>query len=979
MKKLLPLLAALSALSLLLSACGDGPGDSAAPAPLAVSVAPSTGLELYAGGLGGYGNRDAEGTAARFNQPIGVAVGADGARYVADFQNHTIRKISAAGIVTTLAGRAGTPGTADGSGGAARFRQPGALAVAADGTLYVSDRGNYTLRRITPAGEVTTLAGVAGQAGAIDGDATVARLGDIEGLALATDGTLYFTESGNRLVRKVSPAGVVSTLAGSAGTSGSSDGSGSAARFGQPTGIALGGDGALYVADTLNHTVRRVTTAGVVTTWAGAAGQAGNVDASAGSARFRAPYGVAAAADGTLYVTDSLNYAVRQVAPDRTVTTLAALSDVPDAGMAASIPAGLAVDGDGSLLVADPGAHRLLRVTLAGAVSQAFGAAPLPGGVDAAATAARFNTPSALVTDVDGTVFVADAGGHAIRRIQPDGTVTTLAGKSGTVGSADGTGAAARFNSPSGIALDASGNLYVADTGNHVIRRVTPSGVVSVFAGQAGAAGATDATGTAARFSSPRGLAFDPGGNLLVADTGNHVLRRITPAGVVTTLAGLAGLNGAFDASGINARFNAPWAVAVAPDGTAYVSDQLNRTIRRVTPAGAVTTLAGSAGAAGDDDGTGAAARFRAPAGLGTDADGNVYVADRDGHTVRRITPAGAVTTLLGSAGVSGALPGPLPGGLNLPLGLALGPAGQLYVTSEHAVLKATFDPALPVFGVILTADSTALVIGDTLTLRWAARDAVDCRASDAWSAVLATSGSLSLVPARTGTFRYTLTCRKAGSADLRSASVDVTVSPAAPGLAFSASSAYVNPGSELTLTWSGSNVTSCTAYGDWDGDRGTSGSYTFVPSAGSRTYTLSCAGEGGVVIQNVYVAVAPPPVVSLTASSATPVAGQPLTLTWTTSNATACIASGAWAGSRATSGSQVVTPAVAASLTYLLSCSGAGGTTTGTLAVTVSAAPPAASGGSGGGGGSWDLTGLAVLALLAARRRRARGGARDR
>lgn len=973
MKRMLPVLAALCGLPLLLSACGGGDNASDGPAPLSVAVAPASGLSLHAGGLGGSGTRDAEGTAARFNQPLGVAVAPDGTRYVADTQNHTIRRISAEGAVSTLAGLPGVPGSADGGADTARFRLPAALAVAADGTLYVSDRGNFTLRRISPAGEVSTLAGLAGQTGAVDGAGALARLGDVEGLALAPDGSLYFTESNNRILRRASAAGVVTTLAGSAGVGGSSDGTGSAARFGQPTGLALGADGALYVADTLAHTVRRVTLAGEVTTHAGAAGQPGLADGAAGSARFRAPYGVAAGIDGVLYLADSLNHAVRRIAADGAVSTLANLSGIPEAGVAATLPAALAAEADGSLLVVEPGNHRLLRVTAAGVVSPAFGAAPLAGGANGAASAARFSAPAALAADVHGAVFVADSGGHAIRRIQADGTVTTVAGLPGTAGNANGAAALARFTAPSGIALDPAGNLYVADTGNHVIRRITPAGLVSVFAGGAGVPGAVDATGTQARFNAPRGLAFDAAGNLLVVDSGSHTVRRITPAAGVTTLAGTAGVSGAIDAVGANARFQDPWAVAVAPDGTAYVSDQQNRTVRRITPAGVVTTLAGSAGVAGDDDGAGAAARFRAPAGLATDAEGNLYVADRDLHTVRRITPAGGVSTVLGTAGVSGALPGPLPGGLNLPIGIALGPGGQLYVTSENAVLKAVFSPALPVFGVSLAADSAALVIGDVLTLRWAARDAVDCQASGDWSGERPAVGSLSLMTSSAGTFRYELTCTEDGGSATSSAAVDVIVSPPSPVLSLAASSPYVTPGSELTLTWSSEHVTSCTAAGDWSGARAVSGSQALVPAAGSRVFSLTCVGAGGSVTRVVSVAVAPPPVVGLAASAATVAAGTPFTLTWTTSNASACAASGAWTGSRGASGSQSVTPTAAATLTYLLTCTGAGGSATGTVTVTVTAAPPPAAEGGGGGGGAWDLAGLALLVLLGGCRGRAR------
>lgn len=966
-------LSVFPALALLLAACGgeQGSAPANAPAPAAVSVAPpASGIALFAGGLGGFGTLDASATSARFQQPLGVAVGSDGARYVSDGQNHTIRKISAAGEVTTLAGAAGVPGAADGSGGTARFRNPGAIAVAADGTVYVGDRGNYTLRRISPAGEVSTLAGVAGVLGAVDGTGADARLGVSEGLVVASDGTVYFTDAGNRLIRKATPAGVVTTLAGSAGAAGSADGTGAAARFGQPAGIAVDGDGNLLVADTVNHTLRKITPAGVVTTVAGMAGSPGLADGSGATVRFRAPYGVAAGSGGQIFVSDALNLVVRQLDAAGAVTTLASVANVPDAGVQAAPLAGLAVDADGSLLVADPGNHRLLRVALAGAVSQAFGAAPRPGAIDATADAARFSAPAALAAAADGTVYVADTANHVIRKISPAGVASTVAGLAGAVGSGDGTGSAARFSSPAGIAVALDGTVYVADTGNHAIRRISAAGEVTLLAGLPGSAGAGDGAGSGARFDTPRGLALEGSGQLLVADSGNHTLRRITAAGVVSTVAGLAGSAGAIDGSGSAARLNLPWAVAVADDGTAYLSDQQNHLVRKITPAGVVSTLAGSAGASGDADGSGGTARFRAPAGLVLDADGNLFVVDRDSHALRKITPAGVVSTVAGRPGHAGVLTGALPGGLNLPLGLALGPAGELFATSENAVLRITFDPPLPVFGVGLWASQSALVEGGSLQLGWSARHATNCQASGDWSGAQAVAGSATLAPGAVGTYTYTLTCDEDGGGASKSATVVVTVSPPLPTLSLTASSVYVTPGASVTLTWSAANVTACSAAGAWSGVRATSGSEAVAPPTGNQSFTLTCTGPGGATARNVNVSVAWPPVVTLSASAAEVETGKPLTLTWSVTNASACSATGSWSGARATSGSEAVTAGAVGATAYTLICSGAGGSDTRTVNVTVTPAAVAAAGG-GGGGGSADLAGLLLLGALALRRRR--------
>ena len=198
-------------------------------------------------------------------------------------------------------------------------------------------------------------------------------------------------------------------------------------------------------------------------------------------------------------------------------------------------------------------------------------------------------------------------------------------------------------------------------TRNDTIRKITPAGVVTTFAGTAGQSGSADGTGAAARFTNPEGTAVDGAGNVYVADTFNDTIRKITPAGVVTTLAGTAGQGGSADGTGAAARFAFPTGVAVDGAGNVYVADTDNDTIRKITPAGVVTTLAGTAGQSGSADGTGAAARFNSPFGLAVDGAGNIYVADEDNDAIREITPAGVVSTLAGTAGQAVVLTAPVP------------------------------------------------------------------------------------------------------------------------------------------------------------------------------------------------------------------------------------------------------------------------------------------------------------------------------
>lgn len=325
-----------------------------------------------------------------------------------------------------------------------------------------------------------------------------------------------------------------------------------------------------------------------VTTFAGAANVITGADGTPGS--FNNPYGVAIDVAKNVYVTDTLNNTIRKITPGRVVSTLA-------------------------------------------------GTAGQFGSTDGTGAAARFNFPVGIAVDGSGIVYVADAKSFTIRKITAAGVVTTFAGAPFQVGSTDGPGGAARFFLPFGLAVDGAGNLYVADSGNHLIRKITPQGVVSTLAGSAGLPGLTDGAGGAARFSTPSGVAVDGSGNVFVADSGNNAIRKITSAGVVTTVAGSAGQSGAVDGAASVARFNGPRGVAVDAGGNLFVADYGNSTIRHITSAGVVSTIAGSAGIVGEVNSVGAAVRFYEPIGILVDG-AAVLVADSSNNLIRRGQPA---------------------------------------------------------------------------------------------------------------------------------------------------------------------------------------------------------------------------------------------------------------------------------------------------------------------------------------------------
>src|SRR5208337_2007128 len=274
------------------------------------------------------------------------------------------------------------------------------------------------------------------------------------------------------------------------------------------------------------------------------------------------------------------------------------------------------------------------------------------GDLDATGTNALFWDPQGVATD-NTNVYVADSFNQTIRKIAPGGAVTTIAGSAGKAGAADATGTAALFWQPQGVAADGLGNLYVADTANSTVRLIAPGVVVTTLAGSA-SVGSADGDGSSARFSGPSGSAVDQNGNNYVTDSQNATVRKITATGAVSTLAGTAGNFGSADGDSTNASFNGPQGLAVDNSGNLYVADTVNHTIRKVTPAGVVTTLAGLAGVNGVTNGTNSSARFNFPQGITVDGAGNVFVADTWNHIIRKVTSAGVVTTLAGLPGSYG-------------------------------------------------------------------------------------------------------------------------------------------------------------------------------------------------------------------------------------------------------------------------------------------------------------------------------------
>jgi sugar lactone lactonase YvrE len=858
---------------------------------------------------------------AQFNSPGGLAV-SGGKVYVADFLNHRIRKISATGAVTTFAGSSAS-GFVNGTGAAAQFDRPAGIAaepdvvlancstvfgsatVACDSTaalvqgvsvngtnipagatvlsiadathfvlsaaatgtsngltltagganFYVADQFNHCVRKISASGQVTILAG-SGIAGFADGPAGQAKFLFPKGVALdsAVPPNIYVADSGNHSIRKVSPDGTVTTFAGS-GVSGFADGPAGTAQFASPGGVAVNSAGDVFVADTNNHLIR-VIAGGNVSTYAGST--QGFLDGPGASAMFNSPSGIVLTADGTAYVADSANHRVRRIDVGGVVSTHAG-SGVPGAinspatglypvsATQFNFPVGIAVDGAGGVLVTQEGLVRkiargalqtlawpltltgtaplpiardvsgllpgttyyfrakgtCLQATIFGAIlSLSTPAAPItvaaglsiasPEVLNGQTNAVDFGetplgTPIArqfTISNPNGTPFTVTAinvptgyqltGGTGVNLVLPGGTlifeVTLLANttggtKSGNIfissdapglgtfsfpitgvvlappavttlaatangsgnatlnatvnplgsatdvwfqwsltgqfdgllvstlagsspGDAEGIGTAAKFNQPYSLASDAGGNIFVADTKNHRIRRIAPDGTVSTFVGT-GTPGFADGPGATAQFNEPTGLVFNGAGTLFVSDSQNHRIRAITPAGEVRTYSG-TGEAGFTDGVAIAARFSTPWGIAIDAEGVLYVADRNNHRIRKVAVNGGASTLAGT-GVPGTTNGAGNIAQFDQPLGIALDAAGSVYVTETTSHAIRKLTPDGTTSIFAGSPTTPDFVNGAAAAARFFnPVGLAVDGGGSIFVADKgnHSIRK---------------------------------------------------------------------------------------------------------------------------------------------------------------------------------------------------------------------------------------------------------------------------------------------------
>ena len=624
----------------------------------------------YAGTVGVQGLTNNGALNSSFYWPSGVAVDVSDNIYIADRHNNLIRKIGTNGMSSTIAGTV-LGGNSNGPAQNASFLGPQGIAVDTYGNIYIADTDNNLIRKIDVSGMVTTLAG-SGKVGSENGVGDSASFNQPTGVAVDSKGNVYVAEYGGNLIRKITSDGTVSTFAGSSNF-GTTDGQGILASFFHPIGIAIDINDIIYVADESTGLIRKINQEGLVSTFASS------------SYSEYSPYrfnGITVDHSGNIYI-DTQSGQIFKVSQSGLTTFLAGqttetFKDGIGANASFKIPEGIAINSNGDIIIADVYNDRIRKLSTNSVVSTIAGNGN-EGNVDQ--ISATFTTPEDVAIDASGNVYVADYFNSVIRKITPNKIVSTYAGGGPTIDPITDELLPKTFYAPYGIKGDANGNMYVADKTSYSILKINSTGVVTTFAGN-GNIGHANGMSTSASFYFPTSVAVDKQGNVFVADSYNNMIRKITPAGMVTTVAG-DGSKGLTNGLAAQASFNTPTYVAVDDEGNIYVSDSGNNLIRKISSSGVVSTFLENSFT--PKNGKGETGNIKVVGGIAIDSSsGNLYVSDINGNKIYMVTPDGIVRTLAGS-GASGSEDGAsLNASFHAPSGLAVDSEGNLYVADLY-------------------------------------------------------------------------------------------------------------------------------------------------------------------------------------------------------------------------------------------------------------------------------------------------------
>ena len=628
-------------------------------------------------GESGYGGDGGKATEARLKLPAGLTIDRKGNLYIADRNNHRIRKVDSRGNITTVAGN-GTAGFSGDGGKAteAQLSRPSGVAVDDKGNLYIADRSNDRIRVVNSKGIITTFAGdgVDGFKGD-SGPAAQAQLSKPFGLALDKKGNLYIADRGNNRVRRINPQGIIHTVAGDGGFFFMGDnGPAYRASIAGPTGVAVDKNGVLYIADRNNNRIRSVDTQGMIRTIAGTGHQDYNGDSEmARDTNLHLPFGVALDQDGKLLVVDRSHYRIRRVDTRRGGITTVAGNGIkmfagdggPATGAKLSFPHGIAVDKKDNLVISDKGHYRIRRVTQDGII-QTIAGNGIRGNIgdDLPVLEASIYGATSLKLNGKGEIFIVSPSGFTslIRKVDEKGIMRKVMGtvdkdylesiaKSKYKGKVQ-TGELAIITTFSDIAFDPKGNMFISDRLNHQIRKVSAKGEITTIAGTGESAYYGDGgPASEAAFRDPGALTTDKEGNLYIADGANNMIRKIDTKGIVSTVGG----NGNHENSGdggpaLKAGIRNMDYLAMSPSGELHIAGMNSHVVRKITKDGKIATVAGT-GYQGyfGDGGPGPKAMLKSPSAVTFDSKGNLYISDMGNNRIRKVDTKGIITTFAGS------------------------------------------------------------------------------------------------------------------------------------------------------------------------------------------------------------------------------------------------------------------------------------------------------------------------------------------
>jgi sugar lactone lactonase YvrE len=659
-------------------------------------VTPSGTLSVVAGTGSAGPPTPGPATSSDLYWPSGVAVDAAGNLHIADTYNDVVEKVTPSGTLSVVAGT-GSPGaptptpatstsiscapseiaSTPGPATASDLCAPSGVAADTAGNLYIALSLNDVVEKVTPSGTLSVVAGTGEPGAPTPGRAASSDLSSPSGVAVDAAGNLYIADTANNVVEEVTPSGTLSVVAGTGNEGAPTPGPATHSDLYAPGGVAVDAAGNLYIAN--SNDVVRVTRSGTLSVVAGTGDGGALTLGPATSSDLNGAAGVAVDAAGNLYIVDSGNQVVEMVdmaastsaspAPSAAVSPAPPCSTqvgylcvvagtgsrgAPTPGRATSsdlgIPWGVTVDAAGNLYIADGTNDAVEKVTPSGALSVV--ARPAVGGPFSP-------NHDGVAVDAAGALYIADDGSDVVEEVTPSGRLAVVAGTGSQGAATPGPATNSDLNDPSGVAVDGAGNLYIADSGNDVVEKVTPAGTLSVVAGTGSQGAPTPGPATSSDLNDPSGVAVDGAGNLYIADSGNEVVEKVTPAGMLSVVVGTGNEGAPTPGAATRSDLSVPYGVAVDAAGNLYIADYLNRVVEKVTPSGRLSVVAGtvnhlplSPGPATNTfvqcapservstPGPATTSELCAPSGVAVGSGGHLYIADPGNAAVEMVALA---------------------------------------------------------------------------------------------------------------------------------------------------------------------------------------------------------------------------------------------------------------------------------------------------------------------------------------------------